>query len=219
MLGHTHVLIAGATWAAVWWRPIVGPDWQLAAPVVVPLGETPAQLPGPALLPALGGLDVATLVLTLALVCLGALLPDLDQPRATLAQWRPLSRGDHHGHHGWLGWLRPFLLPSLALRGTFGHRGGLHSLLAAVLIAMGLEALGRIVGVQGVGYAIGWGYGSHLLADLVTRRGVPLLWPLIRLRFGPPKALSITTGGWGEMLYLALIAAASAAWAVSGGPS
>jgi hypothetical protein len=33
MLGHTHILIAGATWVAVWWRPVTVGGATLGAPV------------------------------------------------------------------------------------------------------------------------------------------------------------------------------------------
>ncbi len=67
-------------------------------------------------------------------------------------------------------------------------------------------ALGASVAlVAGVGHADHWmpdavlvGYGTHLLCDLVTVEGVPLLWPLSRRRYR--LALIGPTDNWREHL-------------------
>ena len=48
-------------------------------------------------------------------------------------------------------------------------------------------------------WAIMIGYFSHLVADSLTKDGLPLLFPL-KLKFGIPplSALRITTGSWVE---------------------
>jgi inner membrane protein len=185
MLGHSHVAIAGALWAALWWRPLALGGLTLAAPEVALGHEVP---------PALSSLVV---------VAIGALLPDLDHPRAVLAQWRPAGEG-------WFRFFQPLLLPAVALRETFGHRGGLHSLPALAAVWLGGEYLAQRAGIPGLVAALGWGYAAHLLADMATRRGVPLLWPLTRRRLGLPRPLAVRTGSLGEALYLAAIGAITA---------
>ncbi|CAA9226427.1 MAG: hypothetical protein AVDCRST_MAG77-982 [uncultured Chloroflexi bacterium] len=186
MLGRTHVVIAGALWAGVWWRPLILGSVVVTAPHV-PFG---AELP-----PALG---------SLAVVALGALLPDLDHPGALLARLQPA------GTRGAWRYFRPLLIPSLALRETFGHRGALHSLAALIVVGMGAEYLGRALGGAGLGMVIGWGYAAHLLADMATRRGVPLFWPATRVRAGIPRSVAIRSGGFGEALYVAGVSAVAA---------
>jgi inner membrane protein len=185
VLGRTHVVIGCVTWTAAWWRPIEGGP---LAPVVT-TGDAPRVL------------------VTLAVVALGTLLPDLDHPGAWLAQLRLGRRG------GVLHWVRPLLIPSLALREEFGHRGALHSLAAALVFCLGLEVLGGQRGVSNAGYALAWGYVLHLLADMATRRGVPLFYPFSRTRVGLPAPLAVRTGSLGESIYLAVVSGASALYA------
>ena len=201
MLARSHVVIAGATWAAVWWRPVVVGR---LGPVVAPL--VPLVLPASAE-------TAGRAALTLFCVAVGALLPDLDHPRAWLAQLR-LAR------HGLLRFIRPFALPSAVLREEFGHRGGLHSLLAAVGVYAGLRALDAAApGAAQAGAALAWGYILHLAADMLTNRGVPLLFPFWRRRWHLPWPLAVRTGSLGEALYVALTVALATAYAVGAASS
>jgi inner membrane protein len=192
MLGHSHVVIACATWAAVWWRPVVVGDAVVTAPQAVL------------------GADFPPLVASLVAVSFGALLPDIDHPQALLAQWKPAGKG---GPLGLWRFFRPLVLPAAVVRETLGHRGALHSLVCCVVIATGVEYLSQVVGAPGIGAALGWGYAAHLLADMATRRGIPLLWPLTRRRIGFPRPVTVRTGGFGEAIYLCLTGAAAALYA------
>jgi len=63
---------------------------------------------------------------------------------------------------------------------TVEHRGPTHSLGASAALALGV-CIGCAVAGQPwtLGMWFGWGYLSHLLADLITPMGCPaLLWPL-----------------------------------------
>lgn len=194
LLARSHVIIAGATWAAAWWRPtMVGGVGPLDAPLVM--------------LPAA---DVTgSVVATLLCVALGALLPDLDHPKAWLAQFRLARRG-------LLRFIRPFAFPSAVLREEFGHRGALHSLLAVLVLYLAAQALDASApGAAQVGAALAWGYALHLAADALTNRGVPLLFPFWRHRWHMPRPLAVRTGGLGEALYVVLVLALSSAYAVS----
>ena len=104
-----------------------------------------------------------------------AWLPDVDNPRSRLGNGlsrlkspvlnlatRPLS---------WA--LR---VTSFVLLRTVGHRTLTHSLLGVVLFALPVWLL--LGGYPNVFYALVAGYASHLAADALNTRGVPLLWPL-----------------------------------------
>jgi inner membrane protein len=67
---------------------------------------------------------------------------------------------------------------SFALVRTVGHRTLTHSLLGVALFAL----LARLLlgGFPGLFLALVAGYASHVFADALNTRGVPLLWPLGR---------------------------------------
>ncbi len=91
----------------------------------------------------------------LGLAVLGSLLPDIDHPKS------------------WAGRrLRPL---STLITAVFGHRGVTHSLLALA----GCWAVLRYGALpRGWAAPVVTGYLSHLLADLLTPRGLRLAWPL-----------------------------------------
>lgn len=98
---------------------------------------------------------------------LTALLPDIDHPKSVLGQrlrWisRPIAR-------------------------AFGHRGFTHSLLA---IMAGIYFIRHQLPADwplpiDAYHAMLIGYLSHIVADMLTSAGVPLLWPC-RWRFCIP---------------------------------
>lgn len=98
---------------------------------------------------------------------LTSLLPDIDHPKSVLGQR--------------LSWI------ATPIARTFGHRGFTHSLLAIIVGSM-LFRLGFLCAWSvptDVMQAMIIGYFSHLLADMITPAGVPLLWPC-RWRFRFP---------------------------------
>jgi inner membrane protein len=126
--------------------------------------------------------DPAGLALGLAVVVLAALAPDLDSAGSAAARsLGPLSR-----------------LPARAVQLLLHHRGPLHSALAVLAAGVLGGLLGARLGLAGVGAAVAFGWGTHVLADAVTDRGVPLLWPLWRRRVRLPFGLGPATGGPGE---------------------
>jgi inner membrane protein len=163
MMGHSHLLLGGACYLALWYHPLATPLGQLGAPL----------LGGPALAGASGGLLVG---LSLALASASALGPDLDKSGSSLAR-----------AGGWgteaLAW---------GLEHTLQHRGPLHSLLALVGVVLAGNALGLALGVTGLGAVVGFGWAAHLLGDVGTRRGIPLFWPL-RLHVRPPLTFTTGT--------------------------
>lgn len=105
---------------------------------------------------------------------LAALLPDIDSPKSFLGSRVPVA-------------------PS-AIRMTMGHRGPLHSLAAAGAIYVLVQwYLPRVLAglIPGLNHWIFLGYTSHLLLDMLTPEGVPLLWP-VKGRLSVPLA---HTGG------------------------
>jgi inner membrane protein len=98
---------------------------------------------------------------------LTSLLPDIDHPKSILGQR--------------LKWI------STPIARIFGHRGFTHSLLALIggiaLFQMDISRYWIIP--ADVLHAMIIGYFSHLLADMITPAGIPLLWPC-RWRFCIP---------------------------------
>ncbi|MCA3747787.1 MAG: metal-dependent hydrolase [Rubrobacter sp.] len=106
-----------------------------------------------------------------------AWLPDVDNPRSRLGNGlsrmrspvlhllsRPLSWG--------------LQATSFLLARTVGHRTLTHSLLGFAIFCLPVWLLLR--GYPALALALVSGYASHLLADALNTRGVPLLWPLGR---------------------------------------
>lgn len=129
-----------------------------------------------------------------------AWLPDVDNPRSRLGNGlsrlkspvlnlvtRPLS---------WA--LR---ITSFVLLRTVGHRTLTHSLLGLALFAVPMWLL--FGDYPGLFHALVAGYASHIFADGLNTRGVPLLWPLVgTFRFLPG---GFKSGGLIE-LFVALVA-------------
>jgi inner membrane protein len=135
-----------------------------------------------------------------------AWLPDVDNPRSTLGNGlsrmkspvlnlltRPVS---------WA--LR---VTSFTLVRAVGHRTLTHSLLGILLFALPVWLiLGRYTALA---LALLAGYASHVFADALNTRGVPLLWPI----GGPVRLLpgGIRSGGAVEVA-VALVALGFAGW-------
>lgn len=132
-------------------------------------------------------------VLAILVVMVGALTPDLDQPTANL--FRRTLGGK--------------LVHRLFTAFSGGHRHFTHSLLGIVAIGYALNwiilhLLQPVYHQQAFAlwYAFMVGYISHPLADTLTDRGVPWLWPLpwnIKIPPGPEE-LRVTTGSFVENL-------------------
>ncbi len=117
---------------------------------------------------------------------IGGLAPDLDKPTSEFWQKFPI------GH----------ILGRLFHKFAGKHRHLSHSLLGFILIGVLTRYLFNLIGrtilvdMQIVWIAFMIGYFSHLLADSLTKDGIPLLFPLpINFGFPPFKFLRIKTGG------------------------
>jgi membrane-bound metal-dependent hydrolase YbcI (DUF457 family) len=181
MMGRSHVLLGAACYLALWRHAIPTPLGPLAAPLL-----------GGAGLEATAGLTVAGTSLLVASA--SALGPDIDKRGSTIARVGGWATGT-------LAW---------GVEHTAHHRGPLHSLVVLVAVVVVGDALGAMLGLNGLGAVIGFGWGTHLLGDIGTNRGVPLFWPA-RHRVRPP--LTFSTGTWQEALVLGAAVAACAWWA------
>ena len=129
-------------------------------------------------------------VLGWGLVILGALIPDIDEPRSTASNPAGLfSKLMPRWVQNFLN--TPFQALSASLRSVFGHRGATHYLLwPALLIGWGWYNQSLLIGW------LGWGVLLHELADWITRIGIPAAGPFYRKNFSIlPKSLRIRTGG------------------------
>lgn len=107
-----------------------------------------------------------------------ALAPDLDNPRSKLGNGlSPMRNPLLNMLTRPLSWALRAV--SFGLFKTAGHRTLTHSLLGLAAFAVLAWLLWRAM--PGPGYelfvALVAGYASHLAADALTTRGVPLLWP------------------------------------------
>lgn len=116
---------------------------------------------------------------------IGALIPDMDSAGNRL--WDLLPAGDQVG--------------KIFRRIFYKHRTLSHSLLGAFVIYKLLSIVlpklfnPSFVDPQVILFSVMIGYVSHLLADSMTKEGLPLLFPF-KFDFGIPpiKAIRITTG-------------------------
>lgn len=177
MMGRHHALLGAVLWAG---------------PAVAIMGRT----------------HVGEIAASTAICGAAAMLPDIDEPGSTVAHvLEPVSGlvssgmnrfcGGHRqashsllavGVVGALGWGLSFnpiatavafgILILLAFRGLapLGFRHGLIAFAVAAGAGAGV-ALGRL-DVAWFPLALMVGYGIHLLGDILTSGGVPLLWPL-----------------------------------------
>lgn len=131
----------------------------------------------------------------------GSLLPDIDSDESVIRQATGTAR-----HNGCLGRLASFVIGV----GTGGHRAATHS-----LIALGVMVAEAIWFGQPWAWAAAIGYVAHVAADMLTKSGVPLLWPMNdwRMHLMPP-GLRITTGSFIEYLCAVALVAAIARFAL-----
>lgn len=114
-------------------------------------------------------------LLTLGAGMLGSLFPDIDHPQSSLGRQLPIV--------------------SDGISLIMGHRGGMHSLLAALLVGAAAALGMRFVisphylflgGILVAAFVLG--YLSHLALDALTPSGVPFLWPFSERKFSLPLA-------------------------------
>lgn len=141
-----------------------------------------------------GSYNPATLAFTLVASSVSALLPDIDQPTSRL--WHAIPFGHVAGE---------------AVDPILKHRNVSHSLLGAIILGVLFYWLLSLmpsywgVNTEIVFWVFTASYLSHLLADMVTVEGIPLLFPYQGMIGIPPKpfqGIRIMTGKWFENLVL-----------------
>lgn len=138
-------------------------------------------------------MSLSTALVAIGANLIGGLAPDIDQPGAKL--WHYIPAGSVIGKI-----IDPFL---------GGHRTISHSfvgiLLFGFLSELFLKSIAHVllVNMSTVWWAFMIGYVSHIVMDIFTHEGEPLLFPL-NIHFGIPplKALRIKTGGIIEKLFV-----------------
>lgn len=118
--------------------------------------------------------DIPTVGVMCLLGAVGGLLADIDTPHSLIS------------NQVW---------PARLLLFWVKHRGVTHSLILLGIVTVLAQ---KYLGFYGL--ALGAGYASHLLGDMATREGVPLLWPYGRRLHILPPGLRLTTGGLMESL-------------------
>ena len=137
----------------------------------------------------------ATFAAVIIASSIGSLLPDLDQPTAKI--WDSIP---YIGHS-----------VGKASAPFFKHRSFLHSILGMLifgwLVSRLLQTFPEYWGISIYPVFICFiiGYITHLIADMFTVEGIPLLFPWQRMIGLPPKPFEgarIMTGKWFENLVL-----------------
>lgn len=134
-------------------------------------------------------MTLATGIVAFSANMLGGLAPDIDQTTSSI--WGKFRFGR---------------ILSSVISPLFGkHRFVSHSILGIIIFSFGSRFLLNLMGqVLLVNMDIVWlafmlGFVSHLLTDMLTRDGIPLLFPIpVRFGFPPLKAFRIKTNGMVE---------------------
>lgn len=134
-------------------------------------------------------LNITTATVALVGSVIGALAPDLDQ--ATNRLWDLLPAGNFFGE----------ILRKIMLH----HRTISHSLVGIILFFLILSFLVPIIlnpsyiNTDIVTFSIMIGFISHIAADMFTKDGIPLLFPLpFKIGIPPFETLRIPTGKFVE---------------------
>jgi inner membrane protein len=117
--------------------------------------------------------DMALRAATIAAGGIGGLLPDIDHPKAIISKYAIGIGG--------------------AVRLVASHRGPTHTVLF-IAVLMGLLYL--IKAPEWIMAAAAGGMVSHILADMLTVAGVPLLMPLTRRSFRLAPYLVLKATSW-----------------------
>jgi membrane-bound metal-dependent hydrolase YbcI (DUF457 family) len=131
-------------------------------------------------------------------------------PFAALVGWGTTALCGHFGKWAVVGVM--FLMAGLALRGLFdgwAERAGwlIVTIVSAVVAFLTGANLPGDRGYPLLGLAVGVGCFVHLLGDMITKNGVPILWPIPLGRrmwrmIGVPNGIAVKVGGPGEVFVL-----------------
>jgi inner membrane protein len=137
-------------------------------------------------------ISTETAIVSLLVAIIGGITPDLDKPGSKI--WGDVPGG---------GCLSRIINPVF----IGGHRHITHSFIGMVLfgglmrLILNALPLGDTIDTNIVFWSFIIAFASHLVTDMLTKEGVPLLFPLpLHLGFPPFEALRLRTNGWVENL-------------------
>jgi membrane-bound metal-dependent hydrolase YbcI (DUF457 family) len=143
-------------------------------------------------------------------------------PFAGLVGWGTTALAAHQGKWAVVGIV--FFMAGLALRGLFdswAERSGwlIVSICAGTVAIITAAKLPGDRGYPLLGFAVAAGCLVHLLGDMITRNGVPILWPIPVGRrmwrmVGVPDGMAVRVGGPGEVFVLRTLFAVVALMAI-----
>jgi membrane-bound metal-dependent hydrolase YbcI (DUF457 family) len=134
--------------------------------------------------------DITATGLTIGALGIGALLPDIDASESSIRhQWDLASSRSLSGK---------LLNAGMSAAGV-KHRGLTHYMPTALAVIGLATLLGWWIHYPAAGLAFGLGYFSHLLADGLTKSGVPA-WPYSGDIHLLPRRLRFRTGSIGEVI-------------------
>lgn len=121
----------------------------------------------------------------LAGVLAGSVLPDIDEPQSYIGRKTSVKMGNKR------------IGVSSIIKGIFGHRGFTHSLLATLIVfipyllllkhSLSLKETSLFL-TFGINLLMGLGFGYlfHIIGDMFSKSGVPLLMPFYNKKIAIP---------------------------------
>lgn len=145
----------------------------------------------------IGHLNTQTLIASILLITLGSLTPDLDSQENKLYTLIPFGQK---------------IVAEIGERAFGKHRSISHSLIGIGIFGfLSHFLIYKIPSANGFNLnALWYSYFvsllAHLVADAVTKEGIPLLWPIPwKFGFPPFKFLRMKTGGFIETFFVRLL--------------
>ena len=131
-------------------------------------------------LPVLAVTDTLTIT-NITAVCLGALIPDIDEPNSFIGQ---RTRG-----------------VSDLIHAAFDHRGMTHSLVGIAFTSILMLFMAIVTPISFItALCVVFGYCLHIIEDSFSVSGVKWLLPFSKKRYQSGfHVISYRTGGWAEM--------------------
>lgn len=140
--------------------------------------------------------------LGLVMVLVGSLLPDIDHPKSIINKYilpfsNKMTKVAIYAAIGaiilWYDYINPgepifkALAVAFIIIAISTHRNGLtHSVAGMVLFSFIAGYIGNSYNQQYLTYYFMIGYGMHLVCDMATNRGIPLMYPFSKKKFKFP---------------------------------
>ena len=141
-------------------------------------------------------------LLGMFVVIVASLLPDIDHPKSMVNKYiLPFKNGlTKRVMYVCIGilvlWFDYLFTKESSLRalgvafiaiGFSSHRNGLtHSIFGLIIFTFIIKYIGKQYGILYIEYYFLIGYGMHLLCDMMTKKGIPLFYPLTKTKYKLP---------------------------------